>query len=98
MAAGFTAENAEFMLQGHRIELACVQHSSRIDIVLNVIVLDLYAYGRRVVVRVPLVRHRDDTGLDIRPEVRNRVFQISGKGRDAAPSRERVADECQAFD
>ena len=46
MIARVAAENAEFMLEGHDVELAGVQEVGRAHVVLDIVVLDLKTNDR----------------------------------------------------
>ncbi len=60
MVAGFTTENAEFMLEGNDIELACIQDVGRMHVLFYFVVVDLKVNDGWIVVRVATVGHRHD--------------------------------------
>lgn len=60
MVAGFTPENAEFMLEGNDIELACIQDVGRMHVLFYPVVVDLKANDGWIVVGVAMVGHRHD--------------------------------------
>ena len=66
VAAGFAAENAEFMLQRDDVELPCIQEVGRTHVVLDLVVVDLKANDGRIVVGVTVIGHRDDRGFHLR--------------------------------
>ena len=56
VAAGFTAENTEFMLEGNGVEPARIQKAGRADIILYPFIPDLMADGGRIAVDVTVDR------------------------------------------
>jgi hypothetical protein len=60
VVAGFTTENAEFMLEGNDFELARIQEVGRVHVVFYSVIVDLKANGGWIVVGVTMVGHRHD--------------------------------------
>lgn len=74
VAACLAAEDAEFMLQGNDLAPCHVQDVRRMPIVLEIPVVDLKLDGGRVVVGVVRVRHGDDAGWLMRPQLIDRLL------------------------
>src|SRR6185312_15301617 len=70
-----------------------VQDVRRMLVILEIAVVDLKPDGGRVVVGVVSVRHGDDAGWLMWPQLLHRLLQIGREGGDAATARERIADE-----
>ena len=60
MVAGYTPENAEFMLEGNDIELAGIQDVGRMHVLFYPVVVDLKANDGWIVVGAAMVGHRHD--------------------------------------
>ena len=97
IAAGLAAKNSVFMLKGNNVEAGVVQELSRLNIFVDVFVLNFQAYGLRIVIGATWIRHRYDAGLKIGTGHRNRPMKIMGKGCDAAEARKMIADECYSL-
>src|SRR5688572_2196697 len=95
MTARLTAEDAEFVLQADNIELTRIQEVRAIFVLRQVLIVDLQSNGGWIVVDLTMIRHRDDSDVDIGTSVGNRLLQIGCEGRDATASGERIADKCQ---
>ncbi len=93
LTSGFAAENAEFMLQGNRLEAAAVEVLGRPHIIIGPIVVDLDTDRGRIIIDLAVIGHRHDHGFQIAPRGLNGALQIGGKGRDAAAAGQRVSDE-----
>ena len=94
VAAGFTAENAEFVLEGNGVEPARVQEVGRAHVIVYPFIPDLMADGGRVVVGVTVVGHRHDASFHVRVGRCNRLLQIGREGCDSAAARQRIPYEC----
>ena len=96
VAAGLTAENPIFMLQGDNIEPCAVQEFGRLDILADGFFVNLKTHSRRIVVGAIRVRHGDDKGLKLWPRRRNRMMKIVSKRSDPASTRKMIPDERHA--
>ena len=65
MAAGFAAENSEFMLERNDVESCLIQELGGLDIIIDRLIVDLNMDVRRIVVAAAMIRHGDDTGFQI---------------------------------
>lgn len=83
VAAGLTAEDAEFMLQ-RDVELAGIEGIGRPDVDFDPVVGDLEANGGRIIVGVAVVGHRHDAGVRRRIRFRDRLLQVGREGGDPA--------------
>src|SRR5579872_2552800 len=81
------------MLQGNHFAAGHVQDVRRLLILLEIAVFDLQPDGGRVVVALISVRHGNDAGWLMWPQLLDRLLQISREGSDAAAARERIPDE-----
>ena len=93
IAAGLAAKDSIFVLEADDVEARIVQKFGGLNIVADRFVVDLEAHGRRIVIGAAGVRHGDDAGLQIRAIDRDRSMKIMGEGRDAAATRQMIADE-----
>ena len=63
VAAGLTAENPIFVLQGNNVVSRAVQKLRRLEIITDRLVVNFQAHCRRIVVGAVRIRHGDDAGL-----------------------------------
>src|SRR5688572_24948625 len=82
VSAGLAAKNPVFVLQANDVEMPLVQKLGGLHVLLDRFVVDLEAHGRRIVVAVASVRHRDDASFQFRANGRDRLMKVMGKGRD----------------
>ncbi len=81
------------MLKANNIEARFVQELSRLNIFVDVVVLNFQVYGLRIVIGATWICHCYDAGLKIGTGHRNRSMKVMGKGCDAAEARKMIADE-----
>ena len=93
VSAGFAAKNPVFVLQANHVEVPVVQKLGGLDVLRDRFVVDLKAHGRRIVVGVARVRHRDDTCFQVRASGRDCPMNIMGKGRNSAATGKMITDE-----
>src|ERR1700678_598919 len=98
MVAGFTAEDAELVLEGDNIVPAVVQNIRRIAVVLDRLVANLEPDRGRIVVCAAVVGHRDNAALNVGIQGCDGLSQIGREGRDAAATRQGVSDECNTLE
>jgi hypothetical protein len=80
-------------LKRYSVESFAVEKLRRPDIIIELVVLNLEAHCRGIVIGMARVRHGNDAGLEIRPSHRDRLMKIMGKCRYAAATRKMIADE-----
>ena len=96
VSAGLAAKNPVLVLQANDVEMPLVQKLGGLDVLRDRFVVDLEAHGRRIVVAVAGVRHRDDASLQLRANGRDRLMKVMGEGRDSAAAGQMIADEGNA--
>ena len=93
MAARFTAEYSEFMLEGNGIEACLIQEFGSPHIIIDGLVLDLKPHDRRIVIGAAMIRHGHDIGLEIGLRHQERTMQIVCESRDPTATGQIVSDE-----
>ena len=98
MAAGRTAEDAVLVLEADDIGIGEIEEIGRSQVGVELLLLDFEAdFGRVVVTLRNVVDGHDET---IGPGILggNRRADVVGESRDAASSRQVIADECDLLD
>ena len=98
VAAGRTAEDAVLVLEADDIGVGEIEEIGRPQVGVDLLLLDFEPNFRRVVVPLRNVVDRHDE--TIRPGVLggDRRAEVVGESRDAASSRQVIADECDLLD
>jgi hypothetical protein len=63
---GFTTENAEFMLEGNDVEVACIQKVGGMHVIFYSVIIDAKANDGWIVVGAAMIGHRHDCGRHVR--------------------------------
>ena len=92
VAAVWTAEDAEFVLQADEIDLVDVQEIRGLEVGRQIAFVKLEADPRRILVTLLAVVHRDSKTACLRELAGEGLAQIGSEGGDAALSRHVVAD------
>src|SRR5882672_5741020 len=98
MAARGSAENAEFMLQANQIHVRNVEEIGRAQIGGQVLLRNLKAYLRGIIVTAREIVDRHDEALHRRKLCCYGTTQVSRERGDAAFPRQVIAEKCNFAD
>ena len=98
VAAGRTAEDAEFMLHAKRVDVGEIEKVGRADIRSHVRLGDLETNIIRIAVIARTVRHGDDRATPVRIGLRHRIAQIARESGNTALPRRVVPEESHFAD
>ena len=87
------AEDAELVLKRDGLEPARIQEHGGPCIIFDLVVFDLKANNRRVIVGMALIGHRHDAGIKIWTRRRDRLLKMRRECRDPASARQGIPDE-----
>ena len=98
VAAGRTAEDAKFVLEADDVGIGEVEEIGRPQVGVDLLLFDLESHFGGIVVPLRNVVDRHDETVRRRVLGGDRRAQVVRESRDAAPSRQVVADECDFLD